>query len=531
MQLDLVAIASLTVLFASQLSAQTAPAGVAGNAPPSNETSESVLSTSPRLPTGTPSFRFIPTVEVNERFSDNAALEPASFARNDWITNAAVHIHIGYQAARANALVDYRVNREVYGKLSGLDNTQHWLDSSATAELVEKWLLVDARASINQEKRSAFGSSTISNFPTNSPNRIETTVFQVAPYIRGNLRDSATYLLRVNATETRTGDIAFPDSRAYLSTGFIKNTASTGRMGWSIDGTALTINNRAVGKLVDNRARATLTYELDTQMHLSLSGGREISNLDSADKRTTNTPGFGLEWSPSQRTQFAIIGQKRFYGNENIVDFSHRTALTAWHLSSSKEVAISTNEISTTNPTSVHNVLLNLLASAITDPVARTAAVQRRFEQTGMPKDSGFEVGYLSVRPFVHWRQDASVALLGTRNTITLSAGRREQRAIGDSSAGIGAPVEEIRESSINFSWTYRLSPVSNLRLAASKLRTVGLFNENRKTDEQLYSLFFVTHLGSHTSASLGYQRVQLESTVEVSYRENAFVSAISLRF
>ena len=229
----------------------------------------------------------------------------------------------------------------------------------------------------------------------------------------------------------------------------------------------------------------------------------------------------------------AAVTQKRFFGNDHLVAITHRTPLTAWRFTSSKEATVSANQLATSNPGSVYNLLLDLLASTIPDPIERAAAAQRKLEQTGIPATSGIQDGSLSVRPILSRRLDASVALLGSRNTITLNAGKHEQRGIDSSSLtpGIGAPIEEIRQFSANATWAYRLTPVSTMTLAVSHLHTEGLFTSNLTATQRLQSLFVVTQLGPHTFASIGLQRILFDSTVVNSYRENAFVSSLSVRF
>ena len=487
----------------------------------------------PATPMVVPSFRFVPLVTLDERYTDNVAFTSSALAQRDWVTNAAAGLHVDYRGARAKALLDYRVNRLMHARQFGLDDTQHYLNANATLEAVEKWLFLDARASISQQNRSAFGVADTSDSTSANANRIETTTYQFSPYVRGQLANVAIYQLRATGIETRTGESVFPDTKYFEWIGLIKNAPAAGRIGWTLDGSTFSVNNSAIGKREDNRIRGTATFEVNSQLHFSLSGGKESSNLDGRQRRATTNHGVGMEWSPSERTQLAAVTQKRFFGYDHLVGFAHRTPLTAWSFASSKEVSISARQLGTENPGSVYNLLLDLLASSIPDPLQRAAAAQRKLEQTGIPTATGIQEGSLTVRPLLNRRQDASVALLGTRNTITLRIGRQEQRGLdGDRAAsGIGAPIEDIRQSSANAAWAYRLSPVSTIRLVVSFLRTEGLFNNSLTTTQRFQSLFFVTQLGPRTSFSAGLRRTLFDSTVVTSYRENSVASSLTVRF
>lgn len=490
--------------------------------------------TAPSAPSvGVPAFSIVPLTELSERYTDNAALAASTVAQSDWTTDAMAGLRIDYRGARANAMLDYRVNRLFHGRLSNLNITQHRLSSSASLEAVEKWLFLDARATITPQNRSAFGVAGISDITAVSANRVETTTYQVSPYIRGNLADVATYLVRLSGTETHTGESAFPDSRTYQWSGFVRNAPSAGRVGWSVDGNAFSIDNGTVSDQYDAIIRGTATFEIDGQLHASVSAGRETSDLDGNGKRVTNSPGVGLEWSPSARTQMAAVTQKRFFGNDHIFTFAHRTAVTAWRYSSTKEVAFSANELAASNPISVNSLLLDLLASAIPDPKARADAAQQRFVQTGIPTSSGIQDGILAVRPFLSRHQEASVALVGIRNTATITVGKRERRAIDGNNAppNIVAPIEEIRQRTANVAWAYRLSPISTIRTVISYLHTEGLYSESLSSTQRLQSLFFITQLGPRTSTSIGLQRILFDSTLVGNYRENAVVASLTAHF
>ena len=483
---------------------------------------------SPGSSAGAPGFRFVPILDLRERFTDNLLLATSALAQSDWTTDLAVGARVDYRAARASLQLDYLVNRRFHQRSSGFDNTQRQLSSNANVEAIEKWLFLDARASITQQYRSAFGVVGVADIAAVNANRVETTTYQLTPSIRGYVGGDSSYQLRINAAETRTGDKAFPPSRTYDWTGFLNGTAS-GRLGWSVDATSFVFDNSSVGKRQDSRFRGAGIYQFNPQLQIALTLGREISDLDGGARRTTGMRGIRLEWRPSGRTQFFAESQKRFFGNSQIVQFSHRMPRSALRFSSSKEIAAATTELASSGVLPLGSTLANLLASNATDP----NDLSKKLEQTGIPNASGFQNGFLAARPFLGRRDEASFALLGLRNTLTLSANRREQRALGNNGSGTGlaAPIEEIRQTVANAVWAYRLTPISTVRIVVSRLRANGLFLDNLSTTQRFQSVFFVTQIGSSAAASVGVQHVLFDSTKSASYRENAFISTLSIRF
>lgn len=478
-------------------------------------------------------FRLNPYVELGERYTDNILLTEDSSARKDWVTDVSTGFRLERKSSRADLSIDYRLNRLFHSRQSSLDRTEKLLSSRATIEAVENWFFVDAFATISQENRSAFGVAGLPGVSSNIANRVETRNVRINPYVRGSVSDIATYQLRFNAIGTRTADEFNPNTSSREWTGFIRNTPGAGRLGWSLDGNSLDVKSDLARDVMDARLRGGVTVAPSPQLHLAVNGGFERSNLDTEAAKTTATYGVGIDWAPSDRTKLAAVSQKRFFGFDHAVALGHRTRLTAWRFSSSKEVTLLGNRLTTENAGSVQSLLLDLLASTIVDPIGRAEAIQRRYEQTGIPASTGFSRDFVASRPYLNRRQEESVALLGIRNTLSLNVGQQTQRAFGSAipnQPGI-TRIEDIRQSGFNLAWAYRLSPVSTLRLELSRLRTESLDSDALSTTQQLQSIFFVTQLGAHTTASFGLRRVDFDSTLQSSHRENSAVSSLSVRF
>lgn len=485
------------------------------------------------IPVPKPAFRFNPGIEVQERHTDNVTLLNAVDARSDWVTDTAATINAQYRRRQADVSVDFRINKLFHERFANLDTTLRNMKAVAKLEPVEKWLFLDARGDIGQQNRSVFGPAGISDISSISRNRIETSSYQIAPSIRGNLTNAATYMVRANASELRTGDVNFPDSKSREWTGNLKSAAGGSVLGWALEGNRLSIENDAIQKRQDSRVRASLTFAVDQQLHLSAGTGREYSDLDGKEKTVSNTPGFGIEWSLGPRTQLAALTQKRFFGNDHLVVLAHRTALTTWRFSSAKEIAIPTNEPASSNPFSVNNLLLALLASSIPEGAEKLEEAQKKFEETGVPSISGIRGGVLFIRPLLNRRENAAIGLKGLRNTITIEVERREQRAIDGSSAlpGTVAPIEDVRQRTANATWAYRLSRVSVLRLNASYLHAEGLSSNRLTSTQRLQGIYLSTQLSEQLSASASVQRVRFESTLAANYRETSYLSAVTYRF
>ncbi len=482
---------------------------------------------------GATAWRITPEISLAESYTDNAALVPSAIAKKSWVTESTPGIRIEKRGVRSRVYLDYRLRDFRYSGDSRLNNSQHLLASNAVVEVVDNWLFVDASANITQQNRSAFSIAGATDTSGPNGNRVETATTQISPRISGKLIDLAAYQLRLVAADIRSKDPALPDTIGRQWTGFIKNERAISGLGWSVDGSALSFRNKVVGKAFDERVRGSLSYEVDPQIHVSAIVGREATNFAGLQKTSANTSGFGLEWSPSTRTQFAAVKEKRFFGDSHSVIFKHRTALSAWSFSSNRDVTASSGQLTATGSGSTAGLLSDLLVAAIPDPIAREAAVRKRLEESGIPAGSALSGGFATGRPYVIRSDEASVALVGVKNTVTLIFSRRNQRAFGPT---IGATdsfslSNDILQQGFNLNWALRLSPLSSISLIATSLRSEGLSVAGLDTRQRNLNLLFSTRVGQNTYVTFGARRVHLDNSQNTSYRENAVLASVSLRY
>jgi uncharacterized protein (PEP-CTERM system associated) len=480
-------------------------------------------------------WRIVPRAALTQSFTDNVQQTSEALARNDWITELTPGLRVEGTGARTNIFLDFQLRNFAYAKESRLNNSQKQLTSALKVEAVEKLLFIDSQANISQQNRSPFAGSVLTGSPNATgagSNRVETTTYQIAPYTRGHFSDVATYQVRYNATETRTNEDAFPTTRLNEWVGKFANGSPGAKLGWTVDATALSLRNKAIGTREDERLRGALIYAIEPQLRFSVIGGRERTDYASIEKRNTNIYGLGLEWSPSPRTQLAAVREHRFFGDGHSVLLSHRTPMTAWRFTSSHDVNILPTQLTTLDPGTVYSSLFDLLQSAIRDPAERAQAVQTRLAQTGIPPGYGVGGSFLTTRPFVSRSREGSVALLGVLNTVTLSYSRRDQRSVGLGLTGAaGLSNEDVRREGVNAAWAHRLTPLSTVTLLASRLRSEGLSIDRTRSTQYVQSLTWSRPLSLQTTLSAGLQHVDFESSTNNNYKENVVFATLLHRF
>jgi uncharacterized protein (PEP-CTERM system associated) len=472
--------------------------------------------------------RIVPSFGITESYSDNVEPTAGQPPQSSWVTSLVPGIRIDLAGVRVKGLFDAHVNYSAYASASRLSHTEKYLNSFVNVDIMEKWLFLDAHANIAPQNASAFGAPATAGASVTNPNRVETTTYQAAPYIRGHFSAFADYQLRFSETAVHTNDLATPDSRTSEWAGRIASPLA--KTGWAVDGRALTLRNRVVGSLDDSRVRGSLTYAFDQAIHVSVSEGYEATDFAAAQRQTGTTPGVGLEWAPGVRTQFSGIYERRFFGSGHTLLFTHRTPLTAWRLASTKDATALPAQLQSTGMFSMAGLMEDLLTSAIPDPEARAQAVRRRLEATGISPTSALSSNVLTTRPFVFRETTASFALLGRVNTEGITLSSREQRTLGDVAGLPGAGGDEnFRQNGVDANVAHRLTPLTTLTFLTTYWRTESLTSAAR-TRQHLYTLFVTTQLGPKTSASLGFRRTDFTGLTEFdSYRENAVFGTISI--
>ena len=471
-----------------------------------------------------------PGIDVTETYSDNIDQGLTTESRGGWITNVSPTLRIDLAGARAKGFLDFRYYDLRYQGEPQLDNAQKFLDSRLAIEAIEKWLYVDARAEISQQNRSPYGAASDPTSPTVNPNRIESRIFQLSPVIRGRLLDSARYAVRYTASELRTDDLLVPESRSSESSARLQSDSAGRRVNWVLEASDIAIRNDVVGKQNDSRVRATLIYEWVPSLRLSVSGGYEKTDFVAPEDEKQTSPGAGFAWIPSERTQLLAFAERRFFGTGHSLSFLHRTAYTAWRVSSVKDASVVPLGISASGTGSIGGLVTYMLTSAIPDPEAREAAARQRLEEFGVPSGSFVSSGVVTNRPSVYRNSEAGVTIQGGRHFFSLGLADREER-FSQADPGALAGFNDNRRRSYYGSLSRRLTPQTTLTAFGGAQRTEALQVDGIDSRQSDYGLQLTTRLGRVLAVSLGVRRTKFDSTLATGdYRENAVFLTLTAR-
>lgn len=474
----------------------------------------------------------VPQIEIAETFTDNVAPGSGS-KRSDQVTTIGPGIRVDGDTARLKLHADFRVNQLLYAQESQFNNTQRFLNAYGTLEAMEKWLYLDFSGAIRQQNVSPFGLQTASNTLANG-NRTEVSTFGLSPYVRGRLAGYADYEVRYrqSATHAKSGPLSDLDTREW--SGRIGGGTPLAGLSWTLDGNREDSDFNAGRKHEADSARALLSYRFTPQFSVNLRGGREANDYVSTNKESRNIHGYGFEWTPSERTALSAVWERRFFGNGHNVSFSHRTPLSAWRFSDTRDYSFLPYQLTQAGQGTIYDLMFSQMASTVPDPAARAQAVTSQLQQLGIAPDPTVASGFLVSRVSVARRQELSFVLQGARNVLTLSAVRSENQAVG-SAAGPSDPFlasSTIRQRGANIDMAHRLTPLTTLNVLASRMHTSGAGGSALATDQKSLQAGVTTRLGPSTSASLGARRNLFKGNATTpSFSENAVLAMLTMHF
>lgn len=478
------------------------------------------------LPAAAQTWRVVPRITLTETWTDsNNPQDPSAGSR--WITNLSPSVNVEHKGPRLLLSGDYRYQRDFYRDDTG-DTARNFLSSVASYEALENQLWIEGRASITQERRSAFDAAVVEGMPGANANRSETRLYSFGPRLRGELGEQAQYALRVAASSLRSGDLARIDTREMVAT--LRSPPRLARLGWSLDGSAMRTRSDGFGTLDDARASASLIVGVTPQVSVSAVGGVEKTDFSTEPDKRRTTSGLGFQWSPGSRTQLAAVAQRRYFGTGHLATFTHRGAQAAIKLGSRRDASVLSGVLGA-GAVTLDTLMSDLLAASYPDPVARAQAVRSRLAAFGSAPTS-VRGGFVTERPFLNEAIDGTVALIGARNTLTVGFARRSLTALLDS-ATIGDSFSDsrvIRESEVTAGLSHRLTRATTVTFSSARLRSKGDAPGAPSARQALDTIFLTTQLGTRTSATLGLRRLDFVGAGTLSYDERAVFGSISYR-
>ena len=483
-------------------------------------------------------WEILPSVSIDETYSDNISLAPSGQERSDWVTTLTPRLQIRGSGDRARVDIDYSPQL-LYWANEEHTRAVHLYTASGTVEFVRRMLFLDVRSSESQQIVSLLGPRSDSNINL-TQNRTSVRTNSISPYLRHDFGTYAQGEARVTYGTVETDAEAGAD---------VSNSQTT-----NID--AKVASGPAYKLLTWNATynKSHVDYKdprfADVDIQKFTAGAKRLISpqfallatvgYDDVDYITTGGPvprGFlwsaGAEWNPSPRTRLAASAGRRWFGTTGFLEFDHRTRLTVWKLGYVQDISTTTSDFLIPETVDTAGYLNTLFTPSIPDPVARLAAVNAFISRNGLSSSFDQPVNFFSSIPFLAKRLRGSFGIQGVRNTILLNIFSEKREALAPNQPGAGdfAESDNTRQTGGDVAWTHVLSPLvsANLSLGISKNEFVGT---GRSDTLKSLRASVTRQFRPRVSGSLNYRRIQNSSSESsASYMENVVSVILTARF
>jgi uncharacterized protein (PEP-CTERM system associated) len=412
-----------------------------------------------------------PDITVRETYTSNASLGTGA-GGSDFVTEVSPGIRLTGSGLRFKANLDYRASAIIYLRSTAEDRLANTMNASGTLEAVEKFFFVDASGLVSQNFISPLGIQP-AELTAFSANRVETRSFSVSPYVRGQFRQAFSYELRNRNSWTTADNDALANAQTTQWNGRVFSPIRL--FGWALeyDQSRIVYDNFTRPEQNSRLYRGRLYWQPGPELQLSASAGREENDYSLQERRYYDIYGAGLSWKPSARTSADLEWEQRFFGPSRRVRLFHRTRLTAWTLDYSRNASNFPQELLRLPPGNTAALLDAIFAARIPDPLQRQAAVAQFLRTSGTPAFLANSLAFYTQQIFLRDGLDASVAIIGARNTVTFTAFRTESTRLSDT-PGSSFPdafllADRIRQRGFGVRFNHQLAPFTSLGASATR--------------------------------------------------------------
>jgi uncharacterized protein (PEP-CTERM system associated) len=235
------------------------------------------------------------------------------------------------------------------------------------------------------------------------------------------------------------------------------------------------------------------------------------------------------------RTNLDADAEHRFFGTSYHVALVHRTPLSIWTLRASRDMTTYPQEIATLRAESNVEALLNsIFASRLTDPIARQSFVDQLIHDRGLPSTLASPIDLFTEQPVLQESLDATVSLLGARNSVLMTAYRRRtERIPGTAFALLDLNTSQTDNTQIgtNVVWSLRLTAVYSLSTSADWFRTDANDQSGTRSRQLTLQTALSAALSSLTRAFAGVRHQRFTSNSHATIEETAIFMGLDHAF
>jgi uncharacterized protein (PEP-CTERM system associated) len=480
------------------------------------------------------------SIGLQETYTTNVNLNPSNVAKSAFVTEITPSLGVRYVGPRAALVGDVSLPVVIYLPSDAAnDKVYPTVNLLGDLTLVDDFLYLEGAVNVSQQFFSPFGAQPVS-LVNQTGNRYRSVLYRISPFIKGRTGAGTEYELRNDNVWTNLSGapIDTDNARYTIFSANAVNTQTT--LGWraSLEYSDVHFENDQPAT-VTQLYRGTGIYKATEALQLSASAGWEQNEFQFTSSQDV-IYGVGFVWRPSPVTRASADWDRRYFGSSYNVLFEHTTPLSEWRFTASRNVTTYPQQIASL-PAGINvAAFLNaLFLPAFGNATQRQQFVDQLIRDRGLPAALAGPVNLYTNQTLLQQSYLASVALIGARNTVLLSAFWLKNQPI----TATGTPLPPLlslgndnTQTGGTVVWTHKLTPVVNFVSSVEALRTVdnggaGGFLAGSTTRQGAVRLGVSMPITPQTTVYAGARYQTLQSDVAQDYTEAAGFVGLTYTF
>lgn len=429
-----------------------------------------------------PGWRFTPTLELRETWTDNIGLTSDADAQSQFISEIAPGFLLDYLGPRVKLRSRYELH--YYGLIGssakGVNRSSNLANANLQARLLGDFLYLDAFGDISQAGVSPFGQRVYEN-NYSAVNKAEVRTFRVSPHLKNRLGNFAVSEVRYTRDGVRSNNnTGFGDSDGETLSATLASGSRYQALGWNVSYSRQHLeDSRAQDSDIEN-IDGRLTLRLGPTLALSAGAGYDKYDYQSLGGATEGRAWLaGVSWNPSRRTSVTADVGHRFFGPSRSLAILHRSRHTVWNLNYNNSVTNSRNEYLLESTLNTASLLDSLFLPTYSDPVERQRAVDAYIRSTGLPAELANDLNFFSNRFYLQRQLRAGVAMRLARTSAIFSLYnvRRDALSVRDADGVLVGSIiqtanDNVTQKGGNLTLNYRYTPRTTFNVVIDRARS-----------------------------------------------------------
>lgn len=484
------------------------------------------------------SVRLTPAVTGRITATNNAGFAPKEQARSDLIFDLAPTLGLSFVGA------NYALEGNV-----GLDAVTYLGDEQPSeifprarlglrANPIDRFLFLDAAAEASTTSSDPFAARIDADAPY-AQQAATQYVLRISPYVQAQLQPTLRFSARSDTEWVRRSSESGISSIADRDTRFQRNTARIERdpVPLGLFAEALSEDTRyrdqAEAALSLDAVRVGASYRFDAQLVLGVIVGREHSVFSLTDEYDS-IRGLSLRWNPTERTNFSLLSEQRFFGRGWDVSFSHRSPFAAISAGWSRRPVTDSVSLGIAPAGSDLAAMLDsIFTTRIPNDADRARAVQDYLQKRNLPSTLTEAVEVVGQTARLSEAGSVSLVFLGTRQLVSFTLFRqRDSNLAREGQSPLVVSADESRQYGGSVLVSRQLTPQRSVEAVVTGVATDGQgLRAGDHTRDWSMMLSLTEAWTPRTNATVGFNRQIVRSNVFQSAQETRVFGGVSHRF